>query len=367
MRKSIGRTLRILPVATIGIVALLLLKPVPQTVAPAKAGKDVLHWSMPGGYRIAYRKLSARPGVERRAPVIFLHGGPGGYVHSAVIRVLAPLTADGRDLYFYDQSGTGLSDRRARPKDTTIASHLADLETIRRRIGAEKVVLVGHSFGGMLAALYAAEHPDRIDRLVLSSPGVLRPEQFDADGVPQTTRRYPVPEGLHFTPPADYAQVTSASRMPLRAMAAFTLAQLFNIKVVPDREMDAAINTLASGFTASMVCDPRHVKPEEGGAGGYSRVGSNYFPDDFEDRRAQMRRMPAPVLVLQGQCDFLDYADAYEYAALFPAATYRFVPDAGHILWWDRPDVFTTTIRGFLAAPDSATRAESRTASASAR
>ncbi len=367
MGKSIGRFLRILLVAMIGVVALLLFKPVPQTVAPAKAGKDVLYWSMPSGYRIAYRRLSARPGVERRAPVIFLHGGPGGYVHSTVIRVLAPLAADGRDLYFYDQSGTGLSDRRARPKDTTVASHLADLEIIRKRIGAEKVVLVGHSFGGMLAALYAAEHPDRIDRLVLSSPGVLRPELFDADGVPQTIRRHPVPEGLHFTPPADYAQVTSASRMPLRAMAAFTVAQLFNVKVVPDREMDAAINTLASGFTASMVCDPRHVKPEEGGAGGYSRVGSNFFPDDFKDRRAQMRRMPAPVLVLQGQCDFIDYGDAYEYAALFPASTYRFVPGAGHILWWDHPDVYATTIRGFLATPDSTPPAGLRPEAAPAR
>jgi len=355
MRMSILRVLRVSLIVAIGVLAVLLLKPVPQTVAPAKAGPDVRYWSMPGGYRIAYRTVAARPAVERRAPVIFLHGGPGGYVHSAVIRVLSPLAEDGRDLYFYDQSGTGLSDRRARPKDTTVASHLADLETIRQKIGAEKIVLVGHSFGGMLAALYAAEHPERIERLVLSSPGVLQPERFDADGAPQTIRRYPIPKDLHFTPPAGYAKATSAGRMPLRAMAAFTVAQLFDVKPVPDREMDAAINTLASGFTASMVCDPRHVKPEEGGAGGYSRVGSNFFPDGFGDRRPQMRRMPAPVLVLQGQCDFIDYADAYEYAALFPAATYRFVPGAGHILWWDRPDAYATAIRGFLAAPDSAT------------
>jgi proline iminopeptidase len=116
-----------------------------------------------------------------------------------------------------------------------------------------------------------------------------------------------------------------------------------------------------------MVCDPRHVKPEEGGAGAYSRVGSNFFPDDFEDRRSRMRRMPAPVLVLQGQCDFLDYGDAYEYAALFPAGAYRFVPGAGHILWWDRPDDYATTIRGFLSAPDATRPAGSRSASISAQ
>ena len=57
----------------------------------------------------------------------------------------------------------------------------------------------------------------------------------------------------------------------------------------------------------------------------------------------------APVLVLQGQCDFVPYGDAYEYVDLFPRARYRFVEGAGHIIWWDREDEWRAEIGAFLA------------------
>jgi pimeloyl-ACP methyl ester carboxylesterase len=133
-------------------------------------------------------------------------------------------------------------------------------------------------------------------------------------------------------------------------MAAFTAAQLFDVKFIPDAEMDAAINTMASRFTRTMVCHPGHVKPEEGGAGGYSRVGTNFYPDSFKDPRPAMRKVLAPVLVLHGECDFLAYSDVYEYVAQFPQASYRFVPRAGHIIWWDRPDAYLGAVKEFLNA-----------------
>lgn len=356
MFKRLSRALGVALLCALGLVVFLLLKPVPTTVDPIQPRPDTRYWAMPGGYRIAWTRIPA-PGGATKPPVIFLHGGPGGYVHSAIIRTLAPLSTDGRDVYLYDQSGTGLSDRRERPKDTTIATHLQDLEVIRARIGADRVVLIGHSFGGLLAALYAAEHPDRIERLVLSSPGGLEPAAFDADGRPVTDRLYPAPANLRFIPPTGYVEATAGENMPVRARASFVLAQLFNIKFAPDREMDAAVDTMASGFTRTMVCDPAHVKPEEGGAGTYSRIGTNFYPDDFEDRRPKMRRMTAPVLVLQGQCDFLSYGEAYEYAATFPDARYRFLPDAGHIIWWEQPDAYAGAIRAFLAS-DAAAQSE---------
>jgi proline iminopeptidase len=64
--------------------------------------------------------------------------------------------------------------------------------------------------------------------------------------------------------------------------------------------------------------------------------------------------MTAPVLVLQGQCDFLAYGDVYEYAAAFPNARYRYVPRAGHIIWWDQPTVYQAAIRDFLNGVETA-------------
>src|SRR5439155_15020446 len=55
-----------------------------------------------------------------------------------------------------------------------IGAQVADIERIRRILGEEKLILMGHSFGGFLAAMYAAEFPERVEALVLVAPaGVL--------------------------------------------------------------------------------------------------------------------------------------------------------------------------------------------------
>lgn len=323
--------------------------PISPTVAPIQPREATQYWAMEGGYRIAYTRV---PAGEAAAPIIFLHGGPGGYVHSSMIEELSRLRDLGHDIYLYDQSGTGLSDRRARPKDTTFDGHVADLEQIiTQHIGAERVILMGHSFGGVIAAHYAARHPERIAAVILSSPGELTPVLYDEQGRWLNGERYPTPADLHFVDTSETLNHdTSLSRLPFRAAVSMMAAQVFNVKFASDREVDDALNTMASVFTRSMVCDPAQVQPEEGGAGAYSRIGVNFFPDDFYDPRADMGGMTAPVLVLHGQCDTIPYAAVAEYADLFPNATYRMLEGAGHEQWWDQPDAYEAALRQFLSA-----------------
>jgi proline iminopeptidase len=185
---------------------------------------------------------------------------------------------------------------------------------------------------------------------VLSSPGDLKPNLFDEQGRWVNEQRYRPPANLAFVDTSATLDAdTSLMRLPFRAVVSMALAQAFNIKFAPDSEVDAALNTMAARFTRSMVCDPAHVQPEEGGAGAYSRIGVNFFPDDFYDPRADMARMNAPVLVLHGQCDTIPYEAVAEYVALFPNAAYRMIEGAGHELWWDRPDDYADAIRAFLS------------------
>jgi pimeloyl-ACP methyl ester carboxylesterase len=138
-------------------------------------------WELPTGSRIAWVHLAAR-GRPKPTPVVFLHGGPGIADMAGDAAYFGQLTSDGYDVYVYDQVGTGRSSRLADPRRYTIAREVADLEAIRGRIGAARMVLIGHSWGGQVAAAYLAAHPANVARVVFSSPGALAPALDDGSG-----------------------------------------------------------------------------------------------------------------------------------------------------------------------------------------
>lgn len=337
----------------IAIVVIYCLIPIAPTVERMQPGPDRAYWDLATGHRISYRHVAAGAGAVARSPVVVLHGGPGGYIHSSLVAALAPLAARGHDLYFYDQVGSGLSQRLPRPKDYSFLGHVADLDAILRdEIAAPRVILIGHSYGGMLAAQYVALHPERVERLVLSSPGALEPSRFDDQGRWVNETLYPVPPDLAFVEVAGVA-MDGARFWPARALASMAVATLLNVKLMGDAEADSVLDTLASRFTVNGVCDPAKVQPEEGGAGFYAHGGGNWF-GDLADPRPLLARRELPVLVLQGACDYVPYAATYEYVDLFPQARYVFIQDAGHLIWWERPDRFLAEIEQFLAESEQA-------------
>jgi proline iminopeptidase len=112
-------------------------------------------------------------GSEKHPTIIVIHGGPGGDFAS-----LLPLKAlsDQFRVVFYDQRGTGLSPRE-KATDHTIEKFLLDLDGIVNAYGnGMPVHLIGHSWGGMLAAAYIARHGEKIASAVIAEPGILIPE-----------------------------------------------------------------------------------------------------------------------------------------------------------------------------------------------
>jgi len=76
-----------------------------------------------------------------------------------------------------------------------IQAQVADIERIRKGLSVERLVLVGHSFGGFLAALYAAEFPGRVEKLVLVAPADLLRFPPPGGGLHERVKRL-LPEGL---------------------------------------------------------------------------------------------------------------------------------------------------------------------------
>jgi proline iminopeptidase len=106
-------------------------------------------------------------------PLVVLHGGPGA--HHDYLLPQYDLLARRRTLLYYDQRGGGRSPL-ARDMPAGWREHVADLEALRERWRLDRVTLLGYSWGGLLAVLYALEHPDRIERLALVCPAPVTAE-----------------------------------------------------------------------------------------------------------------------------------------------------------------------------------------------
>lgn len=112
------------------------------------------------GVRLFTRRVGDGP------PVVVLHGGPGAH-HDYLLPQYDRL-AEGRALLYYDQRGGG---RSPVSRDVAVGwrEHVADLDALRDHWRLDRLILLGYSWGGLLAVLYALEHPDRIARLALVS------------------------------------------------------------------------------------------------------------------------------------------------------------------------------------------------------
>src|SRR5690349_5805420 len=119
-------------------------------------------------------------GIESRERMVVLHGGPGAhhdYLLPQMLRLAAPLGVESRDLLFYDQRGGGRSrgESREREGDVTWQTDVRDLASVIHELDVRPLTLVGYSWGGLLALLYAREATaNRVSvepsRLVLIDP-----------------------------------------------------------------------------------------------------------------------------------------------------------------------------------------------------
>lgn len=131
---------------------------------------DVEFWTAPDGARLALRRVE--PASAPRALILLLHGfgdHSGRYAHVAEF-----LAARGCAVWALDQRGHGRSPG-PRGHMTRFAQFLADVAALRRRAAAEVAapqVLLGHSFGGLVALRYLETAPQGLAGTVVTSPWI---------------------------------------------------------------------------------------------------------------------------------------------------------------------------------------------------
>ncbi|MEX3102143.1 MULTISPECIES: alpha/beta fold hydrolase [unclassified Streptomyces] len=321
------------------LAAVTVLRPMPAPgAAPAPPG--VRFWELPTGSRIAYVHAPA-VGKPRPTPVIFLHGGPGTPGEGIPIGG-RELAADGFEVYAYDQVGAGRSTRLRDVTGYTVARHVADLEAIRRTLGAERIVLVGQSWGGSLTAQYLAAHGEHVARAVFTSPGALWGREYSGAAVGEPWNRLS---------PAQQARLDRLNSQP-RIVAASLLLRInpgAAHALVGDREADHWMHEVALQGKDSTSCAHAPATTAHNNPQGF--YGNQLTVKDFEqlpDPRPRLRALRVPSLVMRGECDFVKPAVTAEYARVLPDCESVTVAGAGHAISRAQPRRYTALLRAFL-------------------
>ncbi|MFN8384648.1 MAG: alpha/beta fold hydrolase [Anaerolineales bacterium] len=314
-------------------------KPIPVTVPLPQATSATQYWQLSTGSRIAYIFHPAQ-GKANPTPVIYLHGGPAVPTRTSNYEFFKQLTTDGFDVYLYDQTGTGLSAQLDDISEYTLERNVADLEAIRQQIGAEKVILVGTSWGSVLAAYYLEAHPDHVEKVVFMSPGILGDRSNARHDYSRTAS----------------SQDDSILLPPLRMILAGTLART-NPEAAINFASQAEMNGVYDAFITSPSMDYQvNCKGYELGDKPSRSGGGNYYANllilqslkKAHDPRPQLTSLQAPALILRGACDYIPWESTLSYKQSLPNSELVLIENAGHALTEAQPEKVLASIRAFL-------------------
>lgn len=301
-------------------------------------------WELRTGSIVAVRQVAAM-GTRSEQPIVFLHGGPGGYSVALrpTVEVISRLTADGYDVYFYDQVGGGLSARLPDISEYSLDRHLRDLEALYERIGSKKIIIIGSSWGAALGANYMATNPDHVAAAVFSgSAPIFLPAWNDiGDGG--------LDEKLSPTQRIAFSAMVETPRL----FAALVLADINHkaaVQFAGEAELGSLFDQVANEFYLPMaVCNSKDITTKSSGYGFWSnRMTGKTLRANSDDPRPKLKTNNTPVLVLRGECDYKKEAVAKEFATVFPNSQFNHYESAGHMLYWEQPDEYLRRVREFL-------------------
>jgi len=274
------------------------------------------------GRTLAYRLTGS-------GPTLVCHpGGPG--FSSRYFGSMAGL-GDGFALAMLNPRGTEGSDRPADPRAYATEDYVADLDEFRAHLGLERMLLLGHSHGGVVAQAYAARHPDRVERLVLAS--TLARFQAEQQGAMEAA--------IHLRSGEPWFEDSAAALEAEQAGAWETNEELAGI----------VLRELPFYFATYGDVEREYVRSLEGEipVGDALKLFNNEVFTTF-DLRPELARITAPTLVLTGEDDFIcGPVNARELAEGIDGAELVLLGDCGHFVFVEAPEQFADAVAGFLA------------------
>ncbi len=270
--------------------------------------------------------IAVRTQRDTGEAVLLLHGGPGCPDYLQL--VAESLNPRLRGVTF-DQRGVGGSTATG---TFTIEDYLSDIEAVRRRLGVERLHLFGHSWGGLLAQLYANRYPERVASMLLTN---------SAAGV-----------GAQWKQVEREVMAYNRKRAGLAGFVALGLSAA--LTRVPGRIGDSAGRRLLARVWRSYFPDDASAPPAEAdwlrGASISAAIKTTAAIRAAEASQLEGlgSRLAVPVVVVYGEHDIYG-ASKDVLRARFPASEHVTLKDCGHLPWLQATDVFASLLSDFYS------------------
>ncbi|MGZ3615714.1 MAG: alpha/beta fold hydrolase [Ktedonobacteraceae bacterium] len=259
--------------------------------------------------------------IGQGRPMLFMHGGSG--LDHTYFRPWLDTLSDQAQLIYYDQLGQGRSTRPESYEDISMSTWADEADALRASLGFDRIILLGHSFGGFIAQEYALRHGDHLDGLILCDTAPILDYQ---DVIMANAQSRGTPEQVQ--------AVIAGLSAPVADDASFqqlwtTILPLYFNTYDPEvaKQMDDATQYSAQGFNQGMgVCLPTFNV--------LSRLGE----------------ITVPTLVMAGRHDWITPpAQAAERLhAQLPNAKLVIFEDSGHFPFIEENNAFVTTVQDWI-------------------
>lgn len=257
-------------------------------------------------------------------PIVVLHGGPG-LEHTYLLPQMGIL-AKSFKLIFYDQRTTGGSVNDTEPSSITLETFVDDLEGIRKAFDLDKMNLLGHSWGGMLAMFYALEYPENLNSLMLISSGGARSD-FWNDLYSNVERKRTPEDSLALAEMSVSADLNEMEAWG-RYMKVFFRSYFYDQRLGDQLNMKVSDTTLRNRRLLASTPLGQAVRD-------YNIVD-------------QLSKVRIPTLVLHGVSDVIPLEYAEEIHENIEGSVFVVLEQCGHFPYIEKPDEFFDAVDTFM-------------------
>lgn len=301
-----------------------------------KSGSKAAHETKPSTapreshIHVGNAELYARE-VGRGPAIIVLHGGPD-FDHSYLLPELDRL-ADSYRLIYYDQRGRGRSADGFKPEDVTLSSDIADIEKVRQNFHLNSVVLLGHSWGTVLALEYALRFPERVSGLILMNPAPASADDYKGLKKDWLERR---PEEMARR--KAIADTAAYKQGDPNAVTAYYRIH-FRPALARPEDYEKFMARLTASFTREGILKSRAVE---------ARLMNETWALPEFNLLPELKKLSVPTLVITGDHEFIPAATPLHITAAITNARLVILQGCGHFTYMECPDAVREEVDTFF-------------------